>query len=543
MKTLTEKIRDIGGRVYAALRGSKKTPTVRELASQADTSKSSAHRQLQGIKKRDVHPESLLWECDEGYQWMRRLFYATLLIFGVEQGIGADNISRFFKMLRIDTHVGVSPSAIRTKLRDLQDFIIKFQEEFEKYNKAINKKLVCAADETFFRDVIILVLADLSSGYLLLEDITDDRTFDTWLKKAQPRLDELGLDIQFLVSDNAKALIKLASDGFECERGADIFHGQNGVCKWLGAALGRRLATARKKLNKVKEKLEKTQGKQADKASVEPLVKQVEQAEAEHHTVTEDLKEHRAKIRKISKTVHPFKLENGKAQDSAYAAKQLREQAKDMEQFAQQREVQDKSGVMRKFKNQINDLVTTIDFWWLYVLLDLVNRGVMDKKILDWLMFSFLPTVYWHTQMEKTKNTALRKKYKKARDNALDALHAHALTRTFSQDDIQSWQQWASEMVGNFHRASSAVEGRNGFLSQIHHNRRGLSPKRLKALTVLHNFFITRADGSTAAERLFGTKPPDLFEGVLRQMGDLPLPRAPRKTAQSNKLNLLICPG
>jgi hypothetical protein len=35
-------------------------------------------------------------------------------------------------------------------------------------------------------------------------------------------------------------------------------------------------------------------------------------------------------------------------------------------------------------------------------------------------------------------------------------------------------------MVTKFQRTSSAVEGRNGYLTQMHHNRRGLSPSRLK---------------------------------------------------------------
>jgi len=38
--------------------------------------------------------------------------------------------------------------------------------------------VVVAMDETFFGDFLILVLMDISSGYLLLEDISDDRRFE-----------------------------------------------------------------------------------------------------------------------------------------------------------------------------------------------------------------------------------------------------------------------------------------------------------------------------------------------------------------------------
>ena len=97
--------------------------------------------------------------------------------------------------------------------------------------------------------------------------------------------------------------------------------------------------------------------------------------------------------------------------------------------------------------------------------------------------------------MKKTKNKNLRKKYKKAWGNALSILQAHAFTQACIDNDAERfvfWQNWALEMAGKFHRASSAVEGRNGFLSQIYHNLRGLRPNRLKALTVLHNYFICR---------------------------------------------------
>jgi hypothetical protein len=37
----------------------------------------------------------------------------------------------------------------------------------------------------------------------------------------------------------------------------------------------------------------------------------------------------------------------------------------------------------------------------------------------------------------------------------------------------------------------------------MYHNGRGLSKKRLKALTVIHNYGIRRTNGTTAAMRLF----------------------------------------
>ncbi len=98
-------------------------------------------------------------------------------------------------------------------------------------------------------------------------------------------------------------------------------------------------------------------------------------------------------------------------------------------------------------------------------------------------------------------------------------------------------------MARQFQRSSSAVEGRNGCLSQMYHNGRGLSEKRLRALTVIHNYGIRREDGTTAAQRLFGCEFPDPFTWLLGEMGELPLPRKARKRVVSNPLKLLGVPS
>jgi len=105
---------------------------------------------------------------------------------------------------------------------------------------------------------------------------------------------------------------------------------------------------------------------------------------------------------------------------------------------------------------------------------------------------------------------------------------------------MEQWCVWAQWYGGKVHRSSSAVEGRNGCLAPRYHNGRGLSAKRRKALTVIHNFGLKRSDGTTAAERLFETPFPSLFEWLVEQMGELPQPRKGRKRVQNNPLIPLI---
>ena len=99
------------------------------------------------------------------------------------------------------------------------------------------------------------------------------------------------------------------------------------------------------------------------------------------------------------------------------------------------------------------------------------------------------------------------------------------LTQKLAPEVLADWQAWAAERAQTFQRASSAVEGRNGYLSQMHHNHRGLPKRRYKVWTVLHNFDCRAPDGTTPASRFFRRSFPDLFETVFSQVGDLPRPR------------------
>ena len=105
------------------------------------------------------------------------------------------------------------------------------------------------------------------------------------------------------------------------------------------------------------------------------------------------------------------------------------------------------------------------------------------------------------------------------------AFHAHGITHCLPVQALKDWQAWATHQVSAFQRASSAVEGRNGYLAGMHHQQRGLPKRRYKVWTVLHNFDTCAADGTTPATRFFRRSFPDLFETVLANVGALPQPR------------------
>jgi hypothetical protein len=99
-------------------------PSIRSLAERTGLSKSSVPRHLQAIDRRDRYPESSLWETAPGRTWLIRLMVATLFEFGLKRGVGAETLSEFFGRLRLEGHVGCSPSALRTVMHLLERLLL-----------------------------------------------------------------------------------------------------------------------------------------------------------------------------------------------------------------------------------------------------------------------------------------------------------------------------------------------------------------------------------------------------------------------------------
>jgi Family of unknown function (DUF6399) len=90
----------------------------------------------------------------------------------------------------------------------------------------------------------------------------------------------------------------------------------------------------------------------------------------------------------------------------------------------------------------------------------------------------------------------------------------------------------AKRLAGVFQRSSANVEGRNGYVSLRSHPLRGLDlPRKRECFTAIHHFFLTRPDGTTAAERFFGQKPRSMFAAILESVELAPAPLSPPRKA------------
>ncbi len=79
------------------------------------------------------------------------------------------------------------------------------------------------ADETFY-GLPILVAIELASGFIFSEAECENRTYQTWWAQVSEWFNPQQWECRALVSDGAKALVKLAFNGLGCPSLPDVFH-------------------------------------------------------------------------------------------------------------------------------------------------------------------------------------------------------------------------------------------------------------------------------------------------------------------------------
>jgi hypothetical protein len=233
---------------------------------------------------------------------------------------------------------------------------------------------------------------------------------------------------------------------------------------------------------------------------------------------------YRHQLETLSLSLHPFCIADSAPQTSAQVARHLQAAVEAIEALAQRHQLPARHDAMTKVCKQVPALAALVDFWWQGVCQDLEPLG-LSLRWKRWVHECLLPLVYWEHQAAHTRCSRRKAKIRQALAAVQVAFHTHAITQQLAPQVLEEWKAWATQRTQAFQRTSSAVEGRNGALAQLHHNQRGLPKHRYKVWTVLHNFDCRAADGTTPATRFFSRPFPDLFETVLSHIEVLPRSR------------------
>jgi hypothetical protein len=250
----------------------------------------------------------------------------------------------------------------------------------------------------------------------------------------------------------------------------------------------------------------------------------VEASEAEVKRWQDMGSAYRDHLANLSLIVHPWRLLDATRQTSNEVACRLQAEIEALETLVETHGLPGKKSALDKVRKQLTGVSALVDFWWQTVWHD-VEHMALTSRWQQWVEELLLPLMYWQEQLSRTRCPGQKAQIAPALQAIQDAFERHPCTQRLASEVLADWQAWAAKHARTFQRTSSAVEGRNGYLSQMQHNHRGLPKRRYQVWTVLHNFDCRASDGTTPASRFFRREFPDLFESVLSHIDDLPWPR------------------
>ena len=378
-------------------------------------------------------------------------------------------------------------------------------------------------------------MVELASGYIFTEVESENRTYDTWSTQIQHWWAQGEWQCHFMVSDGAPALIKLALSGLGCASVPDLFHALRALAQPIGSAIGRQVS----QFNKKAQKLQQQYTKVTNEVKHQELKESIDSVLAQQHSLEEAKSFYHQALPTITQTIRPFKISTLKWQLFSEVSKGLSAPLEKLCNLSESYGGSKATKAIDTFQKQIPSITQGIHAWWQWV--DEALKVKTDElEVQQWVFTLLLPWIYWQQQAEKTRQPDFKREYQQAAQRAYEQWAAHGITQQMGGQQGQESIDWGWWMCAKYQRTSSAVEGRNGYLSGLHHAGRGFSQQTLKVLTIIHNFDLKRADGTTAAQRLFDHRFPDLFEWVVDYMDELPVARRSSKAQLANPLSLSL---
>jgi len=486
----------------------------RKLGFILNRSKSSIAREKQKIANRSHIVGSKFFETEEGKNWLKTMALAAILIFSEQCGVGPERISKFLKIIGVSSFLGSSPGSIYKLQKSVQNIILKYSQirDSRLMEIAGNIDIVPGGDETFFENLLLLVSMDLNSGFIMTEDVEKDRKHKTWERCTSKCLGKFRTILCF-VSDRAQALKKLSETTYNAVSIPDLAHMVRGVSSVMKFAFSRLESSFDAQITKL-EKLRSTQKRK----------KELSILKAKKEKLKQDHVVYKSCIQQFSLLLHPYHISDVSRNTAALVETELKTNMNNIIEIRNKWQISDPRKSLEKTQKQIPLCVKQIDLWFNYVSNSL-DGSIYSTEEKEWGLNFVLPLVYWKLQRKKSKSKEIQKRAHKAYKIALQQYNQQSLTDTLEDQEKDIWFDWGKSMASMFQRTSSAIEGRNGWLSQMHFAGRGLTADRVKVQTTIHNYLLTRDDGTTAYERLTGEKPPDLFQYILDNMPDFPEPK------------------
>lgn len=486
-------------------------------------------------RKEDIEHSSevvAFFESAAGINFLHQLMVAVTFVLTQIVGGGIRSVCLFLQLSTLDRFVGSSYGAQQDYVAQLEKTIGEFGDE-ERARLASGmppKKITVCQDETFHPKPCLVAIEPISN-FIVLEEYTEKRDAATWNNTMDVALGDLSVTIFQSTGDEAMGLINHATSHLGAHHSPDLMHVQQELSRATHGPLAAQVRHYEKEDDKASKralkkvtKAEKT-GKQGDLEAANRATGERNLTQYALDNSQKIQEQARAEVKALGDSYHPFDLETGEPKSSDEVRESLNKPIVELRKIAAKVELSEKTDKrIDKAARVVEKMIATVLFFFQTVH-TYIQELNLSPHIETLVHNQLVPGYYLEYVAKKAKDPEIRKELEGKATMLLKPFNERdGPWGALSDIEREIISAVAKECAGVFQRSSSCVEGRNGQLALWHHGRHSLGGSKLKALTTIHNYFILRCDGTTAAERFFEARPNDLFSHLLKNM---PLPARP----------------
>jgi Family of unknown function (DUF6399) len=480
------------------------------------------------------------FESRDGVMFIERLVNALQFVMTQVGPCGIRLVSLVLQMSSLDYFVASSYETLRERGVRMEEAIVAFgEEEKNRLSKTMPTKMISIAEDETFHHKPCLVAMEPVSNFILLERYGEKRDAESWNMMLGEALNGLPVKVIQSTSDEARGIVNHVEKNLGAHHSPDIFHVQQDISKGTSAAMATKVRCASEETDKLKKALEtrkiqnlvNTQRGRPSSLSAK-TTKEVEENYELSKEKLNALQSQQSAIRdakrNIGSSYHPYDLTNGEKRSASQVQEELLKNFNIIEANAEAAQLKPSAiDKIKKAKRVVTGLVATIAFFWMVVnqFLESLSLSEEIKAVVEDIL---IPAHYLMIAGKKSKTAEQRKCIQARAEQLLFQLHGNAVWEVTDTEEKNRLISAAKKCAHMFQRSSSCLEGRNGYLSLRHHGLHYLSSRKLNALTVIHNYFITQRNNTTAAERFFEQKPRSLFDYIIQRMPSVARPSLQR---------------
>ncbi len=484
-----------------------------------------------------------------GLAFLHRIVIAFHLVCVEVGACGMRLVCLFLNLTGLNRFVAASYGAQQQVNMHIEQAIVDYdQTEPPRLAKAMpHKDLTVTQDETCTGGLCLITM-DPESNCILLEQLAQARDQTSWNAWMAPALAQCNCRVIQSTSDEAPGLLASVAHYLEAHHAPDLFHVQHALVKAVSAPMATKERAAHKAVTEATEQLERLQSDlqstseepekcRPGRAPKEPLsLEQAGQALAaarrEHERLAEQRAQVKARIRGLGHDDHVVDLERGVRRNGQRIAADIQQHIEQIRTLAQH-EGLSQSCVERieKAERGVPKMQATIAFVSRYVGQQVTQLDLTPP--VSFAMHAKLIPSYYLDRVAQTRTVSDGEPLRALAERLRTPLFAlGGALSALSPETQHHLHDEAKRLAAVFQRSSANVEGRNGYLSLRSHQLRGLDlPRKRECFTAIHNFFLTRPDGTTAAERFFGQQPRPMFAAILASVEIPPAPLSPPRRA------------